>query len=94
MFPERGFFYAQKGKIFKNKIKRKERNLKKTTRQKSLGIMFADSIIEAAHQTYNASRGRTIIESCIRRLHDRIGEIQPKKADPKYKEARYGKKTY
>ena len=66
--------------------------MKKTTRQNLLGIMFADSIIEAAHQTYNACRGKAMIEACISRLQERIGEIQPKKADPKYREARYGKK--
>lgn len=66
--------------------------MKKSTRQESLGIMFADSVIEAAHQTYNASRGKVIIRACIVRLKERIDEIQPKKADPKYKEARYRKK--
>lgn len=66
--------------------------MKESTRQELLGIMFADGIIEAAHQTYKASRGKAIIKACIKRLQERSGEIQPKKADPNYKEARYGKK--
>ena len=64
--------------------------MKRITRQKSLGIMLADSIIEVAHQMYNASRGKAVIEACIERLQERISEIKPKKATPKYKEARYG----
>ena len=64
--------------------------VKKVTRQEALGIMLADGIIEMAHQMYNALRGRAIIEACIKRLLERIDEIQPKKADPKYKAARYG----
>jgi hypothetical protein len=67
--------------------------LKKKTRGKLLGVMFADVVIEAAHQRYNAYQGKVIVEACIRRLKERISEIQPKKADPKYKEARYGKKN-
>lgn len=63
------------------------------TRPERLGILFADSIIETAHLTYNAPRGRIIIQSCINRLKERINEIQPKKADPKYKKARYGEKA-
>lgn len=54
--------------------------------------MFADSIIEAAHQTYNAPRGIAIVGACIKRLQERLPEIQPRKADPEYKKARYGKK--
>ena len=67
---------------------KKERN--KITRQESLGILFADSIIEAAHQTYNATRGKAIVESCIKRLQERINELQSKPANPAYKKARYG----
>lgn len=59
--------------------------MKKPNRQETLGIKFADAIIEAAHQTYNAPRGRAIVESCIRRLQERLPEIQPRTADPKYK---------
>lgn len=66
--------------------------MKRPTRQDALGIMFADSIIEAAHQTYNAPRGRAIVEACIRRLQEKLPEIQPRKASPDYKKARYGKK--
>lgn len=66
--------------------------MKKPTRDSHLGIMFADTIIEAAHQKYNARGGKVMVKSCIARLLERIGEIQPKKADPKYKEARYGRK--
>ena len=65
---------------------------KKGTRIDAFGIALADNIIEAAHLTYNASRGKRIVEVCIKRLQERIGEIQPKKADPKYEKARYGKK--
>ncbi len=66
--------------------------MKKPTRDSQLGIMFADAVMGAAHQRYNARGGKAIVESCIARLQERIGEIQPKKADPKYKEARYGRK--
>jgi len=48
--------------------------------------------MEAAHQTYNAGRGKKIVNACIERLQERIHELQPKKATPKYKKARYGKK--
>lgn len=65
-------------------------NLKKS-RRKNFGIQCADLVMEAAHQTYNAGRGRTIVESCIKRLQERIDELRPKKATPEYKEARYGK---
>jgi len=63
----------------------------KETRVDTFGISLADIVIEAAHLTYNASRGKRIVEVCIKRLQERIHEIQPKKADPKYKKARYGK---
>ncbi|MCK5614853.1 hypothetical protein KAR91_74010 [Candidatus Pacearchaeota archaeon] len=61
------------------------------SRQEKFGIQLADTIMEAAHLTYNAPRGRRIVEACINRLRERLDEIKPKKADPKYKEARYGK---
>lgn len=64
----------------------------KLTRQEKLGILFADSIIEAAHLTYNAQRGRKIILSCIDRLNKRLNEIKPRKADPIYKKQRYENK--
>ncbi len=60
------------------------------TRQDKLGIAFADTIIEVAHQTYKAHRGRKIILACIKQLQARFGEIQEKKATPEYKKARYG----
>ena len=44
------------------------------TRQEKLGIAFADAIIEAAHQTYNAPRGRKIVLACIKRLEKRFPE--------------------
>jgi len=65
--------------------------MRKGTRVDAFGISLADVVIEAAHMTYNASRGRKIVEICIKRLQERIGEIKPKKADPDYKRARYGK---
>lgn len=65
--------------------------MKKETRIEVLGISLADVIIEAMHLTYNAQRGKRIVEICIKRLQARIDEIQPKAADPKYKKARYGK---
>jgi len=49
--------------------------------------------MEAAHQTYNAERGRKIVQACIKRLQIRIEELKPKKATPEYKKARYGKKN-
>lgn len=59
-------------------------------RPEVLGKMFADAIIETAHLMYNARRGKKIIQACINRLIERLDEIQPKPANPKYKEARYG----
>jgi hypothetical protein len=64
--------------------------VKKLNRAEQFGISLADVAIESAHLTYNAPRGVTIIKSCILRLQKRISEIQPKKANPKYKAARYG----
>jgi hypothetical protein len=62
------------------------------TRSEKLGRMFADLCMEAAHQRYNAPMGIAIVNACIKRLQERIGEIKPKKATKEYKEARYGKK--
>jgi hypothetical protein len=67
--------------------------MKKETRVDAFGISLADVVIETAHLMYNASRGRKIIEVCIKRLQERIDEIRPKKAKPEYKEARYGKNS-
>ncbi|KKP58908.1 MAG: hypothetical protein UR51_C0002G0061 [Candidatus Moranbacteria bacterium GW2011_GWF1_34_10] len=65
---------------------------KEPTKAEVLGRSFADAIILSAHMAYNAPRGVAIVRACIARLQERICEIQPKKADLKYKEARYGKK--
>lgn len=62
------------------------------TKAEILGRSFADTIILSAHMAYNAPRGVAIVKACIARLQERIGEIQPKKADPAYKKARYDKK--
>ena len=62
----------------------------KKTRAEKFGIALADIVIEAAHLTYNAPRGVQIVQACIERLQQRIAEIQPKKASPDYKKARYG----
>jgi hypothetical protein len=64
--------------------------MEKGSRVDAFGLSLADVIIEAAHLTYNASRGKRIVKICIKRLQERINEIQPKKADPEYKKARYG----
>jgi hypothetical protein len=64
--------------------------MKKETRAKAFGVSLADTVIESAHLTYNASRGKVIVESCIEQLQKRIHEIQPRKAKPSYKKARYG----
>jgi len=53
---------------------------------------FTDLVMLSAHGTYNALRGRRMIRECITILERRIDEIVPKKAELKYKEARYGKK--
>ena len=66
--------------------------MKNETRARAFGISLADAVIEAAHLTYNASRGKAIIESCVKQLQKRIHEIKPRKATPSYKEARYGSK--
>ena len=63
---------------------------KTTSRAEKFGKMLADTVIEAAHLTYNAPRGRKIVEACIKRLQERIDEIHEKKSDPEYKKARYG----
>jgi len=60
------------------------------SRSEKLGIAFTDTIIESAHLTYNAPRGRKMVLACLNRLRSRIDEIQPKKALPKYKKAQYG----
>lgn len=65
--------------------------MEKKTRAEVCGIALADAVIEAAHLTYNAPRGIKIVKSCIKRLQDRMGEIQSKPAEPRYKKARYGK---
>lgn len=65
---------------------------KEKSRAEKFGIMQAEVVIESAHMTYNAPRGIKIVEACIKRLQEKIGEIQPRKADPAYKKARYGKK--
>lgn len=62
------------------------------SRAKALGNSIADNIIEAAHLTYNAGRGKALVETIIKRLQERVDEIQPKKAKSAYKKARYGKK--
>ena len=64
----------------------------KLTRREKFGIQSADLIMEAAHQTYNADRGRKMVMACIERLQTRIHELQPKQATTEYKKARYGKK--
>ncbi len=63
------------------------------TRAERLGKFFSDAIMEAAHLTYNAPRGRKMVQTCIDILTERIEEIQPQKASPEYKQARYGSKT-
>ena len=64
----------------------------KKSRAEKLGIMLADSIMEVAHLTYNAPRGKKIVQTCINRLQERLGEIKPVPATPEYKKARYGDK--
>ncbi|MEA2112558.1 MAG: hypothetical protein U9P50_01125 [Patescibacteria group bacterium] len=66
--------------------------MKDPTKAEELGKVLADAVMKSAHMTYNASRGRKIVETCIRELQQRIEEIQPKKAGPAYKKARYGPK--
>jgi hypothetical protein len=63
------------------------------TDPETFGLALADVVIRAGHSTYNARRGKKIVESCIKSLQERLSEIQPKKATPAYKKARYGKKT-
>lgn len=66
--------------------------MKKISNAEKLGIAQADVVMKYAHMMYNAGRGRKIVAVCIEILQKRINEIQPKKADLKYKKARYGKK--
>lgn len=67
--------------------------MEKETRSEFLGRMLGTIVIEIGHQRFNASQGRKIEETCLKTIQERIDEIQPKKADPKYKKARYGKKS-
>lgn len=67
--------------------------MEKISNAEELGIAQADVVMKYAHMMYNAGRGRKIVETCIKILQERIDEIQPKKADPKYKKARYGKNS-
>ena len=59
------------------------------SRGEIFGVMLADIVIEAANITYNAERGRKIINACIKRLNERKNEIVGKEATPEYKKARY-----
>ncbi len=68
----------------------KEKIMKEKTRAEAFGVEMADAVMNAAHLTYNASRGRMMISSCIRQLQARIEEIKPRKAKPSYRKARYG----
>lgn len=65
---------------------------KKKSEAEVFGEMLADVVMKAAHLTYNAPRGKKIVETCIRILQERISEIKSKEATPEYKQARYGKK--
>jgi len=62
------------------------------TRKRVHGINTADVIMENAHMMYNAQTARGYVQAVIDQLQSRINELQPKKADPKYKKARYGEK--
>lgn len=64
----------------------------KTSRAEIFGNMLADVAMEAAHITYNAPRGIAVVKACIKRLQERIGEIQAKPATTEYKKARYGRR--
>ncbi len=56
------------------------------------GREAADLIIDAAHLTFNAPRGKQMVLSCIKRLQERIDEIyERKKTEPKYDRDRHGK---
>ena len=66
--------------------------IKKQSQGEIFGIELAAIVMKAAHMTFNARRGRSIVLSCIKQLHERLHEIQPKKAKPSYKKARYGSK--
>ena len=63
----------------------------KISNAEQLGIAQADVVMKYAHMMYNAGRGKKIVKTCIKILQERIDEIQPKKANPKYKKARYDK---
>ena len=61
------------------------------TRIETFARKAANVVIRTGSMTLDVSVGRKIIDSCIKRIEERINEIQPKKADSKYKKARYGK---
>lgn len=65
--------------------------MERMTRKKKLGIDTANVIIENAHMMYNANTATGYVQAVIDQLQSRIGELVPKKATKKYKEARYGK---
>ncbi|KKP72864.1 MAG: hypothetical protein UR65_C0011G0014 [Candidatus Moranbacteria bacterium GW2011_GWE2_35_164] len=56
---------------------------KKLSRAEAFGIESADAIMEAAHMTYNAPRGINIVNACIAKLQEKIGEFQPKEVSRK-----------
>ena len=66
--------------------------MKKQTQAEIFGKTMADAIIKAANLTFSAWRGKSMVNHTIKELQRRVNEIQPKKAEPSYKEARYGKK--
>jgi hypothetical protein len=62
----------------------------KISKAEALGKALGDVVMMIGHQRYNASQGRKTVETCLKRIQERIDEIQPKEADPTYKKARYG----
>jgi hypothetical protein len=63
----------------------------KKTRTYEFAKNLAYIVIDAGELTQDASISRFVIAECVKILRERVDEIQPKKADPKYKKLRYGK---
>jgi len=38
--------------------------------------MFADVVMESTHQRYNTPMGRSIVNTCIKHLQERIEELK------------------
>lgn len=77
--------------ILEKEIEKTKSHKKRTpSRTSGLGISLAKGII--TNPGLCSKEKKFVVEVCIWTLKERIREIQPKQAEPDYKEARYGSK--